>query len=172
MQPNRHRTIAGALGLLAVVLIAFTSLFFFQGKTPGLYPERSWGPWRSETMDPWSTHVRINSWTHAAQAHIHYGKAEDIYLDAYGETRDATSFGTVFTLTPEGRLTAKKPSPSVQEGWSRSMHGEIGGGPVLLLPPERTGYRASPTHATSVRAEQTLAGLGPVALSSRERQLV
>ncbi|MFE3632080.1 hypothetical protein [Streptomyces goshikiensis] len=110
MPPNRHRAIGWTLGFLAVVLLAFTGLFFHQGKTPGLYPERSWGPWRSETMDSWSTHMRINTWTHAAQARIHDGKAEDIYLNAYGETHDATSaFGTVFTLTPEGRLTAKQP---------------------------------------------------------------
>ncbi|WP_322872040.1 hypothetical protein [Streptomyces goshikiensis] len=51
-----------------------------------------------------------NSWTHAAQARIHHGKAEGIQLDACGETRDATSaIGTVFTLTPEARLTAKQP---------------------------------------------------------------
>ncbi|MGW3061616.1 hypothetical protein ACWC98_37725 [Streptomyces goshikiensis] len=110
MPPNRHRAIGWALGFLAVVPLAFTGLFFHQGKTPGLYPERSWGSWRSERMGSWSTYVRINSWTHAAQARIHYGKAEEIHLDAYGETRDATSpFGTVFTLTPDGRLTAKQP---------------------------------------------------------------
>ncbi|MFE6268600.1 hypothetical protein ACFVQ9_07375 [Streptomyces goshikiensis] len=51
-----------------------------------------------------------DSWTHAAQARIHHGKAEGIHLDACGETRDAASaFGTVFTLTPEGRLTARQP---------------------------------------------------------------
>ncbi|MER5570323.1 hypothetical protein ABT083_29570 [Streptomyces goshikiensis] len=51
-----------------------------------------------------------DSWTHAAQARIHHGKAEEIQLNACGETRDATSaIGTVFTLTPEARLTAKQP---------------------------------------------------------------
>ncbi|OKI49183.1 hypothetical protein [Streptomyces sp. MJM1172] len=55
---------------------------------------------------PAATH----SWTRAAQARIHHGKAEEIHLDACGETRDVTSaLGTVFTLTPEGRLTAKQP---------------------------------------------------------------
>ncbi|MGW2988461.1 hypothetical protein [Streptomyces sp. ADI91-18] len=51
-----------------------------------------------------------NSWIHAAQARIHHGKAEGIHLDACGETRDAASaIGIVFTLTPEGRLTARQP---------------------------------------------------------------
>lgn len=107
---NRRRTVARAAVLLAAVLLALTGVFFQQGRTPGLYPERSWGPWRAETMGAWSTHVRVNSWTHAAQSRIHYGKAEDISLDAYGRTREATSaFGAVFTLTPEGRLTVQQP---------------------------------------------------------------
>lgn len=110
MPLNRRRATAWAPGFLAVVALALTGLLFQQGRTPGLYPERSWGPWRSERTGVWSTHVRINSWTHAAQARIHYGKAEEIHLDAYGETARDTSgmFRTDFTLTPDGRLTARQ----------------------------------------------------------------
>ncbi|WP_371619445.1 hypothetical protein [Streptomyces sp. NBC_00454] len=95
---------------LAVALLAFTGLCFCQGKTPALYPESSWGPWRSETIDGWSAFVRVNSWTHAAQADLHYGKAEDLSLNAYGETvhGDTVMERMVFTLTPDGRLTAKQ----------------------------------------------------------------
>ncbi|MFJ9078315.1 hypothetical protein ACIRO3_24230 [Streptomyces sp. NPDC102278] len=111
MPLNRHRATAWSLGLLAMAVLALTGLLFHQGRTPALYPERSWGPWRSETMGVWSTHVRTNSWAHAAQARIHYGKAEDIHLDAYGETvRDTGRMSpTDFTLTPDGGLTARQP---------------------------------------------------------------
>ncbi|MER5776974.1 hypothetical protein ABT144_22300 [Streptomyces sp. NPDC002039] len=113
MPPKRDRAIARVLVLVAVVVLALTGVLFHQGRTPGLYPERSWGPWKSETMGAWSTHVRTNSWVHAAQARIHYGKAEDVDLDAYGETARKTSgmFPTDFTLTPDGRLTARQPQP-------------------------------------------------------------
>ncbi|MER6519241.1 hypothetical protein ABT246_20630 [Streptomyces sp. NPDC001553] len=113
MPLNRHRAIAWILVLVAVVVLALTGVLFHQGRTPGLYPEGSWGPWKSETMGAWSTHVRTNSWVPAAQARIHYGKAEAVDLDAYGETARETSgmFSTDFTLTPDGRLTARQPQP-------------------------------------------------------------
>ncbi|MCY0944109.1 hypothetical protein [Streptomyces antarcticus] len=110
MPLNLRRVTIGGLGLLTVLVPALTAVLFHQGRTPGLYPERSWGPWKDETMDVWSTHVRINSWTHAAQARINYGKAEEIHLGAYGEAARETSgmFRTRFTLTPDGGLTAKQ----------------------------------------------------------------
>ncbi|MFJ7780685.1 hypothetical protein [Streptomyces yangpuensis] len=83
-----------------------------EGRAPGLMPERSWGPWTDGSMEGWSTHVRVNTWGHAAEADIHYGKAEHIVLQAYGKTvrETGTAGATVFTLTPDGRLTASRPS--------------------------------------------------------------
>ncbi|MFD9378064.1 hypothetical protein ACFWBH_21385 [Streptomyces sp. NPDC059999] len=113
MPLRHHHTTAWRLVLVAVVVLALTGLLFHQGRTPLLYPERSWGPWKSETMGAWSTHVRINSWVPAAQARVHYGKAEDVHLDAFGGTDHDTSvfFRTAFTLTPDGRLTVKETRP-------------------------------------------------------------
>ncbi|MCY0917400.1 hypothetical protein OS965_04295 [Streptomyces sp. H27-G5] len=113
MPLNRHRAIAWILVLVAVLVLALTGVLFHQGRTPGLYPERSWGPWKSETMGAWSTHVRTNSWVPAAQARVHYGKAEDVYLDAFGGTDHDTSvfFRTAFTLTPDGSLTVEETRP-------------------------------------------------------------
>lgn len=110
MPLNLRRVTTGGLGLLAVLTLALSAALFQQGRTPGLYPERSWGPWTHGTADVWSTHVRINRWTHASQARVNYGKAEEIYLDAYGETARGTSmtFPTDFALTRDGRLTANR----------------------------------------------------------------
>ncbi|WP_327411513.1 hypothetical protein [Streptomyces sp. NBC_01233] len=105
-----RRSRASALGVLAAALFAFTGLCFSQGKTPGLLPESSWGDWRDEERDGWSTHVRVSTWSRAAQARIDWGKAEGIDLNAYGRTaRDISIMHrTVFTLTPDGKLTAKR----------------------------------------------------------------
>ncbi|WP_330300218.1 hypothetical protein [Streptomyces sp. NBC_00503] len=96
---------------LVVALLAFTGLCFYQGKTPALYPESSWGPRRSEAIEGGGTaYVRVNSWAHAAQADLQYGKAAGLSLNAYGETvHGVTPLGGIsFTLTPDGRLTAKQ----------------------------------------------------------------
>ncbi|WP_405680596.1 hypothetical protein OG239_05645 [Streptomyces sp. NBC_00868] len=105
-----RRSRAAALGFLAAALFAFTGLCFFQGKTPGLLPEGSWGAWRSGDIAGWSTHIRVNTWSQAAEARINWGKAEAIELNAYGKTaRDTTvTHRTVFTLTPDGKLTAQR----------------------------------------------------------------
>ncbi|MFD9359495.1 hypothetical protein [Streptomyces sp. NPDC060031] len=111
MPLTSRRSRAAALGFLAAALFAFTGLCFYQGRTPGLLPESSWGGWRNEEVAGWSTHVRVNSWTHAAEARANCGKAEEIVLGAYGKTaRDSSATGdTAFTLTPEGKLTVKRP---------------------------------------------------------------
>ncbi|MFE9635804.1 hypothetical protein [Streptomyces sp. NPDC006463] len=105
-----RRSRASALGFLAAALFAFTGLCFYQGKTPGLLPESSWGAWRHDEIAGWSTHVRVNTWSQAAEAQINWGKAEAIELNAYGKTARGTTTTdrTVFTLTPDGKLTAKR----------------------------------------------------------------
>ncbi|WP_404962581.1 hypothetical protein [Streptomyces sp. 147326] len=111
MPLTSRRSLASALGVLAAALLAFTGLCFCQGRTPGLLPESSWGAWRHEGLAGWSTHVRVNTWSHAAQARVNWGKAEEIELNAYGRAARGTTatHRTVFTLTPDGKLTAKQP---------------------------------------------------------------
>ncbi|MGW7104512.1 hypothetical protein [Streptomyces sp. NPDC054838] len=111
MPLTSHRSRVLAVAFLVAVLLSYTSMCFYQGKTPSLYPESSWGPWKHEQIASWSTHVRVNTWTHAAQAQMHYGKAEDISLGAYGKTVHESSVidQNTFTLTPDGRLTAQHP---------------------------------------------------------------
>ncbi|MET9887381.1 hypothetical protein ABZZ20_30435 [Streptomyces sp. NPDC006430] len=106
----RHFRVS-VLFLLAAALLAVAGLCFYQGKAPGLLPESSWGPWRNDQLAGWSTHIRVNTWSRAAEARINMGKAEEIMLTAYGDTaRGASATGdTVFTLTPDGKLTANRP---------------------------------------------------------------
>lgn len=107
--PLIRRSRASVLCFAVVAaLLAFTAFSFYRGAAPGLLPERSWGAWRHEEVAHWSAHVRVNNWTHAAEADLHMGKAEDISLRAYGKTaRDTSTMGDItFTLTPDGKLTA------------------------------------------------------------------
>ncbi|MER6443704.1 hypothetical protein [Streptomyces venezuelae] len=113
--PFRRTRTARALRIAALVMLlsAGTALAVREGHAVGLMPERSWGPWTDGGIEGWSTHVRVNAWGDAAQADIHFGKAEDLTLRAYGTTARVTSMmePTVFTLTPDGRLTARRLSP-------------------------------------------------------------
>ncbi|MFD5618698.1 hypothetical protein [Streptomyces yangpuensis] len=106
------RRAAVVAATLLVALSAAAVAAVREGRAPGLMPERSWGPWTDGSIEGWSTHVRVNTWGRAAEADIHFGKAEDIVLQAYGKTARETSMTgpTVFTLTPDGRLTASRPS--------------------------------------------------------------
>ncbi|MFJ3520708.1 hypothetical protein [Streptomyces sp. NPDC090131] len=108
----RALRLAGALAALVVLVSAGIVVAVREGPAAGLMPERSWGPWTDGGIEGWSTHVRVNTWGDAAQADIHFGKAEDIFLRAYGKTARVTSMmqTTVFTLTPDGRLTAHRVS--------------------------------------------------------------
>ncbi|MCX5151811.1 hypothetical protein OHB36_34545 [Streptomyces sp. NBC_00320] len=101
------------LALVAVIMVLLSAgavIAVREGRVSGLLPERSWGPWTDGGIEGWSTHVRVNGWGDAAEADIHLGKAEDLTLRAYGKTASVTSTmdPTVFTLTPDGRLTARR----------------------------------------------------------------
>ncbi|MFE2143416.1 hypothetical protein ACFXA3_17035 [Streptomyces sp. NPDC059456] len=113
--PARASRAAGVLAAVCVVVLSAGAVVGVrEGRAPGLLPERSWGPWTDGGIEGWSTHVRVNRWGDAAEADIHFGKAEDLTLHAYGKTVSATSMmePTVFTLTPDGRLTARRlPAP-------------------------------------------------------------
>ncbi|MFJ8563315.1 hypothetical protein [Streptomyces sp. NPDC093514] len=112
--PSRRTRTFALLAVLVVLLPAGAVVAVREGRAPGLLPERSWGPWTDGGIEGWSAHVRVNTWGDAAQADIHCGKAEDLTLHAYGKTARTTSTmqPTVFTLTPDGRLTARRlPAP-------------------------------------------------------------
>ncbi|WP_405443837.1 hypothetical protein OG373_40025 [Streptomyces avidinii] len=107
----RALRLAGTLAVALVVLLGAGAVVAVrEGRAAGLLPERSWGPWTATRIEAWSTHVRVNTWGDAAQAEIHFGKAEDLTLHAYGKTARATGMmqPTVFTLTPDGKLTARR----------------------------------------------------------------
>ncbi|MCX4625686.1 MULTISPECIES: hypothetical protein [unclassified Streptomyces] len=106
-----RRPRAAVLGFaVAAALLAFTAFSVYRGAAPGLLPESSWGAWRQEEVANWSAHIRVNRWSHAAEAEIHWGKAEQISLRAYGDADHGTSgmMNTTFTLTPDGRLTGSR----------------------------------------------------------------
>ncbi|MFF4268249.1 hypothetical protein [Streptomyces virginiae] len=106
----RALRLGGVLAALVMLMSAGIVVAVREGRASGLMPESSWGPWTDGGIEGWSTRVRINTWGEAAQADIHFGKAEDLYLRAYGKTVRVTSMmePTVFTLTPDGRLTAHR----------------------------------------------------------------
>lgn len=109
--PLIRRSRASLLGFaVAAALLAFTAISVYRGAAAGLLPEGSWGAWRQEEVAQWSAHIRVNHWTHAAEAELYMGKAEQISLRAYGETDRGTSVTGVvtFTLTPDGRLTGSR----------------------------------------------------------------
>ncbi|MFE6845382.1 hypothetical protein [Streptomyces sp. NPDC057686] len=96
---------------VAAALLAVTAFGVYRGAASGLLPESSWGAWRHEEIDHWSAHIRVNRWSRAAEAEIHWGKAEQISLRAYGDADHDTSAmngGVTFTLTPDGKLTGSR----------------------------------------------------------------
>ncbi|MEV6833961.1 hypothetical protein AB0N17_05490 [Streptomyces sp. NPDC051133] len=94
----------------AVTLLGLVGWYLFSGRGAGLLPQDSWGPWREKRVPYWSVWVRVNSWSHAAEATGAYGKADDFSLKAYGTPATATTADrTRFTLTPDGELTARQP---------------------------------------------------------------
>ncbi|MER7463015.1 hypothetical protein [Streptomyces sp. NPDC097981] len=101
----------GSVLLFAVVaaLLAFTAFSVYRGAAANLLPQSSWGSWRQEEVVQWSVHIRVNRWTHAAEAELHMGKSEDLSLRAYGATDHGTAItGETFTLTPDGELTGSQ----------------------------------------------------------------
>ncbi|WP_030269901.1 hypothetical protein [Streptomyces sp. NRRL B-24484] len=97
----------GAVCLLVVVVLVLAGLWLRGGAAAGSLPEASWGAWRTVDVEHWSVHVRVNAWAHAAEADLHFGKAEDLELRAYGanDARTAVSESVRFTLHPDGTLT-------------------------------------------------------------------
>ncbi|NUP24775.1 MAG: hypothetical protein HOZ81_53725 [Streptomyces sp.] len=95
------------MAVTVVVLLGLAGWYLFSGRGAGLLPQDSWGPWQEKRMHDWSVWVRVNTWTDAAEADGHYGKADDFTLKAYGTSATATTAmeGVRFTLTPDGGLT-------------------------------------------------------------------
>ncbi|MFD7105466.1 hypothetical protein [Streptomyces celluloflavus] len=101
-----------ALPLVTVVILLGLAVWYvFSGYGAGLLPQSSWGPWREKSVDNWAVRVRVNSWSDAAEAYVHMGKAEDFTMEAYGTSADATTVmdGTRFTLAPGGEVTGQQP---------------------------------------------------------------
>ncbi|MEU9991431.1 hypothetical protein AB0E10_32435 [Streptomyces sp. NPDC048045] len=68
------------------------------------------GPWREKRVNDWSVWIRVNSWSDAAEADVHMGRAEGFTMKAYGAPATATTSmdGTRFTLTPGGEVTGQR----------------------------------------------------------------
>ncbi|MEV7181965.1 hypothetical protein [Kitasatospora sp. NPDC093679] len=100
----------GVLGAAAAGVLVFAGLGVRGGAAAGLLPEASWGAWRSQELEHWSVRVRVNGWADAAEADLHYGKAEDLTLRAYGasDTRTAEGEAVRFTLRPDGTVTVAR----------------------------------------------------------------
>ena len=103
--------------LMAVTVAALLGLdgwYLFSGRGAGLLPQDRWGPWQEKRVHHWSVWVRVNSWSDAAEADGHYGKADDFTLKAYGTSATATTAmeGVRFTLAPDGELTVDGPRAS------------------------------------------------------------
>ncbi|MFD0526236.1 hypothetical protein ACFQ1I_01570 [Kitasatospora arboriphila] len=108
---------------MAAGALVFAGLAVRGGAAAGLLPEASWGAWRSQELEHWSVRVRVNDWADAAEADLHYGKAEDLTLRAYGasDTRTADGEAVRFTLRPDGTVTvAAVPVPAAGAGAGNS----------------------------------------------------
>ncbi|MFE2283953.1 hypothetical protein ACFXDJ_07255 [Streptomyces sp. NPDC059443] len=102
------RVTAIYLTLAAVLLAGVFAVR--QGTAAGLLPEATWGDRQYQDVLHWSAFIRVNNWSHAAEADIQMGKAESITLKAYGEDAHGTTHmdPTTFTLTPDGKLTGRR----------------------------------------------------------------
>ncbi|KUM92573.1 hypothetical protein AQI88_30835 [Streptomyces cellostaticus] len=98
------------MAVAVVVLLGLAGWYVFSGRGAGLLPQDSWGPWREKRVKDWSVLIRVNSWSDAAEAEMHMGKAEDFTMKAYGRPSTATAVmdGTRFTLTPGGEVTGQR----------------------------------------------------------------
>lgn len=108
---NRRRPSTSRLVTVAVViLLSVAGWYTFSGRGAGWLPQDSWGPWREKRVENWSVRIRVNSWSDAAEAYVHIGKAEDFTMKAYGRPSTATTVmdGTRFTLTPGGEVTGQR----------------------------------------------------------------
>ncbi|MYT31257.1 MULTISPECIES: hypothetical protein [unclassified Streptomyces] len=97
--------------MAVVLLLGLAGWYAFSGRGAGLLPEGSWGPWREkQQVEGWSVRVRVNSWSEAAEAYVHMGKAEDFTMKAYGMPASATTLmdPTRFALTPDGEVTGQR----------------------------------------------------------------
>ncbi|MGW2747269.1 hypothetical protein [Streptomyces sp. NPDC001450] len=92
-----------------VILLGLVAWYVFSGRGAGLLPQDTWGPWREKRVNDWSVWVRVNSWSDAAEADLHMGKAEEFTMQAYGKPATATTTmdGTRFTLTPGGEVAGQ-----------------------------------------------------------------
>lgn len=109
---SRIRRRSTAFPLVAVVLLlGLAGWYVFSGRGAGLLPQSSWRPWHEKRVDDWSVRVRVNSWSEAAEAYVHMGKAEGFTIKAYGTPASATTVmdSTRFTLTPGGEVTGQRP---------------------------------------------------------------
>ncbi|MCU7826998.1 hypothetical protein [Kitasatospora sp. DSM 101779] len=97
----------GVVCLAVAAAVVLGGLWVRGGAAAGFLPEASWEAWRSVDVEHWSVHVRVNAWANAAEADLHYGKAEDLTLRAYGatDTRTADVEPVRFTLRPDGTIT-------------------------------------------------------------------
>ncbi|MEU5534449.1 hypothetical protein [Streptomyces sp. NPDC020362] len=106
---RRRPTVSRPVAVAVVVLLALAGWYVFSGRGAGLLPQGSWGPWREKRVNNWSVRIRVNSWSDAAEAYVHMGKAEDFTMKAYGTSAVATTVmdQTRFTLTPGGEVTGQ-----------------------------------------------------------------
>lgn len=110
----RQPTAPQLMTVTVVVLLGLVGWYLFSGRGAGLLPQDSWGPWRQKQVHDWSVWVRVNSWSDAAEADGHYGKADDFTLKAYGTSATTATVmeGVRFTLAPDGELTVDGPRAS------------------------------------------------------------
>ncbi|QRX94809.1 hypothetical protein [Streptomyces noursei] len=110
----RRPTAPRLMAVTAVVLLGLVGWYLFSGRGAGLLPQDSWGPWREKRVHHWSVWVRVNSWSDAAEADGHYGKADGFTLKAHGTsaTTATVTEDVRFTLAPDGELTVDGPRAS------------------------------------------------------------
>ncbi|MFD7168478.1 hypothetical protein [Streptomyces violascens] len=105
----RRRSTVFAL-VAAAIMLGLASWYVFSGRGTGLLPQSSWGPWREKPqVNHWGVQVRVNSWSNAAEAQVHMGKAEDFTMKAYGTRASATTITNRCLLHPTSVITSTRP---------------------------------------------------------------